>query len=164
MPSRILILAVGNPLRSDDGVAWYAADLLCRRLSPDAAEIIFVHQLVPELAERVSQTDGAIFLDARQDGQPGQIIQMPVIQGAEGMYGTHMLTPAQLTALSYALFGNRPEAFEVSVTGYSFAHGEELSQIVKNALPQLVGTVVRLTKQIQHDHGENGAGSMAVSA
>jgi hydrogenase maturation protease len=164
MASRVLILAVGNPLRSDDGVAWHAADLLCRRLSPDEAEIIFVHQLMPELAERVSQADGAIFLDARQNGQPGQVIQTPVILEAEGMYSTHMLAPVQLTALSYVLFGNRSKAFEVSVTGDSFVHGEELSHAVKNALPQLVRTVVRLAKQIRRDHGINGSGNMAASA
>lgn len=164
MPSRVLILAVGNPLRSDDGVAWYAADLLSRRLSPDEAEIIFVHQLTPELAEPVSRANSAIFLDARQDGEPGQIVQTPVIEGAEGMYGTHMLTPAQLTALSYVLFGDRPKAFEVSVTGDSFAHGEELSRIVKNALPQLVESVVRLTKQIRRDLGEIGAGNSGAPA
>ncbi len=148
MTPRILIIAYGNPLCSDDGIAWHAADLLRERFSPDKAEIICVHQLIPELAESVSQAQGAIFLDAGQIGVPGEICQARVAQGTEVLFGTHMLTPAQLMTLSHVLYGNSPNAYEVSVTGESFAHGEQLSRKVKSALPQLIEVIDRIAQQI----------------
>jgi hydrogenase maturation protease len=149
MAVRVLILAYGNPLRSDDGVAWHAAELLRQRLSSDDAEIVCVHQLTPELAEAVSHASGTIFIDAREDGEPGQICEARVAQDAEGMCGTHMFAPSQLMALCNTLYGNRPEAYEVSVTGESFTHGEDLSYKLKIALPQMVAIVDRLARRVQ---------------
>lgn len=146
---RILIIAFGNPLRGDDGVAWHVADLLHERLSSDEVQILSVHQLTPELAECVSQAGGAIFLDARQNGKPGYVSWTRVVQRPGNIYGTHMLTPAQLVALSYALYRNRTDAYEVSVTGESFAHGEALSDNVKCSLPQMIVLVDRLTQQMK---------------
>jgi hydrogenase maturation protease len=149
MTARILILAYGNPLRSDDGIAWHAAELLRKRLSSDEAQIVCVHQLMPELAETISNAGGTIFIDAREDGEPGQICEGRVAQNAEDMYGTHTLTPSQMMDLCSALYGNRPEAYEVSATGESFTHGEELSHRLENALPQMVELVNGLARKIQ---------------
>lgn len=149
MAARILIVAYGNPLRGDDGVAWHVAELLRGELSPDEAEILCVHQLMPELAESVSRSSGTIFIDARENGEPGQIYQARVAQQAETSFSTHVLTPAQVMALADALYGNRPEAYELSVPGESFLHSEELSPTLKSALPQMVEAVHHLTTQLQ---------------
>lgn len=160
MIPRILIIAFGNPLRGDDGVAWHAADLLRERLSWDEVQIVCAHQLTPELAECVSQAAGAIFLDARQNGKPGYVSWTRVVQRPGNIYGTHMLTPTQLTALSYALYGNWTDAYEVSVTGESFTHGEALSDNVKRSLPQMIDLVDRLTKQMQHSAARTGGANI----
>src|SRR5579862_9528285 len=54
MPAKILIIAYGNPLRCDDGIAWRAADALAQKLSDSDVEIVRLHQLAPELAETIS--------------------------------------------------------------------------------------------------------------
>lgn len=164
MAHRVLIVAYGNPLRSDDGVAWHAADLLRERLSPNEAEIVCVHQLTPELAESMSQAGGAIFLDARQSGEPGQICHTRVIPETRTVHGTHTLTPAQLAALTNALYGTTVDAYEVALTGESFAHGEGLSDTVEEALPLLVEVVEQVTEQIQQGHRETGVGDIAEQA
>jgi hydrogenase maturation protease len=145
---RILIIAYGNPLRSDDGFAWHTAGLLREKLSSDNIEIVCLHQLTPELAESLSRAEDAIFLDARVDGKPGNIHWTPVPREAEGPACSHTLTPAQLLVLSDLLYGVAPEAYEVSVTGESFTHGEQLSHTVKNTLPRVVEIIDRITKQI----------------
>src|SRR5215471_13501794 len=68
----VLVIACGNPLRCDDGVAWHAADRLRSRL-PSTAQIMCVHQLTPELAEDISRADLVVFLDASKQGQPGAV-------------------------------------------------------------------------------------------
>jgi hydrogenase maturation protease len=164
---RILIIAYGNPLRSDDGIAWRAADLLRRELSSDDVEIICVHQLTPELAESVSYVEDTIFLDARANGKPGKICWARVPVGAASPASTHILTPAQLMVLSGLLYGVAPRACEVSVTGESFAHGEKLSHKVKNALPRLVEFVDLLTRQIllgPKDKSASGAGHVSTES
>jgi len=149
MAARILIVAYGNPLRGDDGIAWHVAELLRRKLSSDEADILCVHQLMPELAEAVSRSSGTIFIDSREDGEPGQIYQARVAQQADTSFSTHVLTPAQVMALADALYGNGPEAYELSATGESFQHSEELSERLKTALPQMVEAVHHLTTQFQ---------------
>src|SRR5580692_9704194 len=61
---RVLLVAYGNPLRSDDGVAWHAADLLSRKIPESEVEILCLHQLGPELAETVRHFELVLFLDA----------------------------------------------------------------------------------------------------
>ena len=46
-----LVIALGNPLREDDGVGWAVASVLQR--SKDV-RVLVVHQLAPEMAEEVS--------------------------------------------------------------------------------------------------------------
>jgi Ni,Fe-hydrogenase maturation factor len=48
--TRVLIIAYGNPMRSDDGLAGRAADGLEGKYPPSEVEMLRVHQLAPELA------------------------------------------------------------------------------------------------------------------
>ena len=68
---RVLIIAYGNPLRSDDGVGWIVAEELRRRLASPEVEVLQLQQLLPEVAESVSRAETVIFVDASCDGEPG---------------------------------------------------------------------------------------------
>ena len=142
--SRVLIIAYGNPLRSDDGIAWRAADELKRKAGSAAAEIICVHQLMPELAEQVSHAENVIFLDASCKGEPGTITCQPVSAQSTDAQFWHQLTPDSLLALSAQLFGTAPRAFSASFSGESFDHGDTLSQTAIVGLPLLVARVSEL--------------------
>jgi hypothetical protein len=69
-PESILVIAWGNPLREDDGVAWHVLEAL-RALRPHPAlpalHLRHAHQLVPEMAECVSRATGVVFVDARRE-------------------------------------------------------------------------------------------------
>ena len=78
VPDAVLVIAWGNPLREDDGVAWHVVEGL-RRLQPRPSlpllRLRHAHQqLTPELAEPVSHAAGVVFVDARRDGTPGQVL------------------------------------------------------------------------------------------
>jgi hydrogenase maturation protease len=153
MAPRILIVAYGNPLRCDDGIAWHVADLLRKRLSPSTADIVCAHQLTPEFAETLSQARGAIFIDAREGGEPGRIYQAQVVTAADSINGTHVLAPSQVAAICSALYGVSPEACEISVAGECFAHGEQLSCRLKDALPEIAAIVSLLIAEMEQRPG-----------
>ena len=146
MAPRILIVAYGNPLRSDDGIAWHAAEILRRQFPPPPIEILCVHQLAPELAEAASRVDDLIFIDAACDGEPGRIDVAEVGPAGEPASFSHQLTPGQIVALCQQLYDVLPRAFTISIAGKSFEHGDALSDELRAVLPRLVGKVRELVE------------------
>jgi hydrogenase maturation protease len=145
---RILIIAYGNPMRSDDGLAWRAADALKKKLAGADVEILRLHQLAPELAETVTRAKAVIFVDAaapnKTNGQPGEVCLSPVetIEGPPRF--SHQLSPAAVVGLARQFYGINPRAFTVTLTGQNFDHGEALSPVVAAALPALVAQIEEL--------------------
>jgi hydrogenase maturation protease len=144
MPPRSLIIAYGNPLRNDDGVAWHAAPQFQKEFAANEVEVVCVHQLAPELAERAAQVEDVIFVDASGSGEPGQVRCCEVTGELLASNFTHWLTPPQLIALAHSLYNAHPRAVIVSVAGENFDHGDTLSTAVRSALPQLVQSVTAL--------------------
>jgi hydrogenase maturation protease len=144
--ARVLIVACGNPLRCDDGLAWRAVEGLHRRLVQDV-EIIAQHQLTPELALPVSQAARVLFLDAASHGQPGELSCEPVLLiQASGAF-THNVSPASILSLCQELYDKAPQAYVISLRGEWFDYGETISATVEAALPSFVDLVVRLTRE-----------------
>ena len=157
---RILIVAYGNPLRCDDGIAWRAAEMLESKFPASEVEILQLHQLAPEVADAVRQRDLVVFLDAaclEVDGknQPGDIClrEIPnpdVTSPATGQF-SHVYSPEKVLHLARELYQASPKAYVLTVTGEDFGHGDGLSGPVKAALPALLAKV----EQIIGDHLSN---------
>lgn len=139
----ILVIAYGNPLRCDDGIAWQAAEEI-RRVLPSAAEIICVHQLTPELAEAASRADLVIFLDATTTGDPGSVLCQPISAESGDLRFSHSLTPRAILAICDRLYSAKPRGFLISLRGECFDHGERVSPTVINAIPLVVAHVSEL--------------------
>jgi hydrogenase maturation protease len=144
---RVLILAYGNPLRSDDGIAWRAADALEAKLPKYEVEILRLHQLGPELAEIASRSEFIIFLDAASvpSSLPGEIrveeIGSERTDPREASPFSHVLSPQTVITLADTLYGAHPKAILITVTGANFDHGESLSPSVEAALPVLIDRI-----------------------
>lgn len=137
-----LVIGYGNPLRSDDGFGWHAGRRLGRELAGHDVEVITCHQLTPELAERLSQSQCAVFIDADAQGNPGDIHCRAVRpQVAASSTFTHLCTPSGLLASAERLYGHSPQAVVITVSAQSFALGESLSPVVSAALPKVVDQV-----------------------
>ena len=148
----ILIIAYGNPLRSDDGVAWRAADLLAEKLHAPDVEILRLHQLTPELADRLRGFDRVIFVDAAlsedPDMEPGTVrVEEVAAATPDPARFSHAFSPQKVLGLAAELYGVRPHAFVVTVTGANFDHGDSLSAAVADALPDLISTIERLVQE-----------------
>lgn len=142
--SRVLILAFGNPLRSDDGVAWHAARALEGKFPESAVGIVCLHQLAPELAETVSRAERVIFVDAATAGNDNAgSVQAKEIHADDASSSrsasfSHSFSPSGLLGLALHLYGAAPRAFCVTMTGSRFDHGESLSPAVAAALPDFI--------------------------
>jgi len=149
---RVLIVAYGNPLRCDDGIAWRAADALAPKVSASEVEILRLHQLTPELADTVRIFHAVIFVDAascdRSQNKPG-MIRLEEIRGgtSEPARFSHVLSPKKVLDLALQLYGASPSAFVITVAGKNFGHGDSLSAPVASALPELVARIEHLIKQ-----------------
>lgn len=139
-----LILACGNPLRGDDAVGWLIADALQRECTSADIEIEAAHQFVPEMAERISQAEIVIFVDASASRSPGMVGSQRVTASrlaAETF--THELDPQTLLALAEALYGRAPgRAFSLSVGAESFELNEGLSEAAKASIPKAVDAIL----------------------
>lgn len=145
----VLVIAYGNPLRSDDGVAWRAGEVLREKFSGSEVEVTRLHQLGPELAEAVSRAVAVVFVDASAQGEPGTVQCEPVrTEDAEISRLSHAVSPAAVMALASQLYGARPPAFCATVTGQNFGHGETLSPVAEAALPAFVGRIKELVQSL----------------
>jgi hydrogenase maturation protease len=132
-----ILLACGNPLRGDDGVAVYLARQLEASPGDRPVEILCFQQWTPELAERISHAEMAIFVDASAVIAPGEI-QLQSLEAIPGRRGvtTHSMNPPQLLALAQRLYGRAPErAFLLTIGGESFAHDRHLSKKASESIP-----------------------------
>jgi hydrogenase maturation protease len=146
--SKTLILAYGNPLRGDDGLAWQAADQLESVFIGGEVEIIKLHQLAPELAEVASRYERVIFIDAAEAaaGRPAGDVRVEEITSADAGHFSHHISPACVVALGDRLFGRRPQAFYATVAAECFDPGEVISDVVAEALPELIDRIKLLVQ------------------
>jgi len=156
VPARILIIAYGNPLRSDDGVAWRAAETLEGKFSASDVEILRLHQLAPEVADDLRQRDLVVFLDAAcvqgADQDKAGEIRLHEISAKDPTESpptqfTHVFSPAKVIEFARQLYGVTPKAIVITVVGQHFGHGESLSPAVANALPELIAVIEHLVQQ-----------------
>jgi hydrogenase maturation protease len=137
--AKVLVIACGNPLRCDDGLAWVAADELKSIAFRDPPAIHTCFQLTPELACEVSTASTVIFLDASRIGEPGSVCSMEVLPIQEPAVFTHDCSPACVLALSQQLYGKLPSrSICVSMSGQCFDHGDRLSTRILESLPSLI--------------------------
>lgn len=132
--STALIIGYGNPLRSDDGIGWRSAELLAECLAGQDVEVIPCHQLTPELAEPLSRSMRAVFIDADTQGKPGRIRRRVVrAETAAASAFTHTCTPSGLLASARQLYGHSPQAIAITVTAQSFEYGGSLVRRVRRS-------------------------------
>ena len=143
--AKVLIVGYGNPLRSDDAIGLVAADNLSAIPSiacDSSIEIIKCHQLMPELSEKIANSDFVIFIDAAAASQgdyPGSLNSFEIeFDPKSSVTLGHHCTPSELVSFSVALLGGRPKALAVSLTAASFDYGETLTEAVQGGISPLI--------------------------
>jgi hydrogenase maturation protease len=143
-PTRCLILACGNTLRSDDGVGPWLAQWAEKRFRgrPDL-HILSRQQWTPELAEDISRAEAVLFIDCSIESPPGLVKLASVEPVAARPFATgpglatHHMDAAALLELTRGLYATLPRnALLLTVGAGSTELGEQFSAEVEAALPQ----------------------------
>jgi hydrogenase maturation protease len=153
---KTLVIGYGNCSRTDDGVGWFVIEEL-QKLALPGVELLTSHQLTVDHAETVSQYDTVIFVDASTP-ESRQLVTRTEVQANLQVHAVaHYLTPADLLALSQALFGHAPHAILFSIRGDDFSFGTALSPATERAARGVVRQIVRLASSLQqHETGSKG--------
>ncbi len=117
---RVLLIAVGNPLRRDDGIAHRVLDILDPGLAARATALA-VHQLTPEISEDFSRHEVVIVIDA--DLQPGEAYLEEVPEPDRPTALGHELGAAEVAALASKLYDWKGACVLCHVPGADFAEG-----------------------------------------
>jgi hydrogenase maturation protease len=153
----ILVIGYGNELRGDDGAGPAAAKVLRRELPGNTVEVLTVHQLLPELSQRLSRSAIAIFIDADWTVPPGQICKKTLTANNDGAKTIgHHQSPEGLLTMADELYGHAPTAILFNVGAENFGFHQHLSKPVRRAIPKLVEQVVHIVQQaaaqMEHHH------------
>jgi len=152
MSGRALVIGYGNPLRADDGLGWQVGQQLAAEVSSDEVSVMPVHQLTPELAEPISRARLAVFVDAREGPDPGQVRCEEVRPASQTDPSfSHDLDPPSVLELARILYGQCPHAVLVTVDGDDFGYGAGLSPVVRAAVPEVIRMVTALLRDLTPD-------------
>jgi hydrogenase maturation protease len=143
---RILVIGYGNTLRRDDGVGREVAAAASSWGVP-GLKSLEVQQLTPELAEPLSSTELAVFVDARL-AAGGETVEVAGVEPAASRPSlAHAGDAAGLLAMAQAIYGRQPRAWLVTVAGTDFSLGTGLSPSarrgVHEALERIAGLIER---------------------
>ncbi|NUM44380.1 MAG: hydrogenase maturation protease [Anaerolineales bacterium] len=136
-----LIIGYGNPYRRDDGFGWRVIETL-KAEPPLDTEFIETIQLMPEMAEDISHASKVVFVDATIEGTPGEIhVEKVHVEHRPPLNYTHYVAPQELLMMAELLYGHKPEACLITVTGEDFDLGEGLTAGVERAVPEAVEVI-----------------------
>jgi len=116
---RTLLIAAGNSLRRDDGVALAVLEML-------DAESLAVFQLTPEVAADLAGYDTVIFIDADTGAAELKIEPMDESRSPSGAF-THVSAPSEIVTLARSLYGFEGRALVCRIPVKDLSHGEGLS-------------------------------------
>jgi hydrogenase maturation protease len=142
MNADTLVIGYGNADRQDDGVGWHILKALAEKLGapiPDdpgasieveseTADLMFILQIYPELAEDISHYQRVCFVDAHTSDIPEEISWIALSPEYEKSPLTHHMSPKTVLSITGTIYDQTPEAILVSVRGFHFEFERELSQ------------------------------------
>ncbi len=137
---RTVIIAIGNPLRGDDGIAHLIVDRLAAR--PGGIAVRHVHQLTPEVAAEIAEFDRVIFVDA--DPAAAGVLIQPLSPCPSAAAFTHVARPSDVIALAERLYGFAGKALLCRVPAADMSAGTTLTGV---ALARAEIAVDRITDQ-----------------
>lgn len=139
----VLVIGFGNVLRGDDGVGPVVADTVARwNLAGVLAQSL--HQLVPELAEPISNSRNVIFVDADLTCASDSVTTISIDPGSTTTPIGHVSDPGQLLALARDLFGLCPRAYLIRIPVAKINLSESLSPLAEAGVNEALARIAIL--------------------
>lgn len=127
-----LIVGIGQVFRGDDS-AGHRIAMALQEEDPAGFRALAVHQLLPELVAQVHQASRVLFIDATVD--PRRCLQWaalavePIQAALLSQPFSHQLNPEGVLALTLALYGHHPPAWQLLIPALQWRHGDRLSPL-----------------------------------
>ena len=116
----IWVLGYGNAGRGDDGLGPALVQALRTRGLPDL-ELSESYQLMVEHAARLAAVEAAVLVDAALTGPaPFSFRAVTAGGGVPAHFSTHVVTPEDLVALAFTLYGRCARTFLLGIRGEQF--------------------------------------------
>jgi hydrogenase maturation protease len=157
---RPVVIGVGNPSRSDDGIGWAVATAAGHRLG-QAVDVRWCDGEPGRLLDAWADADLVVVVDAICSGaEPGAIRLLSPSAAESGRSGAHLGTHAlgvrQAAALGRAL-GRIPRSLMiVGIEGHDHGFGDTLSEPVAAAVEPAVDLVASIVRGAPQRHGTAG--------
>lgn len=136
----ILIFAYGNPSRGDDALGSAILELLDKHERDidknKDFDLLVDFQLQIEHALDLAQREVVLFIDASVSCTPPYAFQQLQAQ-RDDSYTTHAMSPVSVLAVYQQIHQQPPPpSYLLTIRGYEFALGQEMSQLAKSNLQQ----------------------------
>jgi len=127
----MLIVGIGNPIRSDDGIGNYVCEKI-NSMNVPGVETLRVHQLELEFIETFSIYDVVMIVDASVNGSDAEIT--PLEEVRPSIPSSHHMRPDELKSITELTMNSSLNFILCTVKGVNFDFGEELSETaIRNA-------------------------------
>ena len=131
--TKILLMAIGNCGRGDDGLGWKFADLLQEKKNENI-NIEYRYQLQVEDAELICYYDTIIFADASHEKQAEGFEIKPCIAAGHFYYSSHIQSPETIMFLANNLNKKYTEAYAIAISGNDWELKTSLSAAAEKNL------------------------------
>jgi hydrogenase maturation protease len=147
------VIGYGNSLAGDDAVGFYTVQKLVGLELPAGVKVKYVHQLMPEHAEEISENDIVIFIDAEISENAGELRcrKISCNELFDSGSSSHEYTLDSILLLTQQLYGKIPVIYLITVVGSSFLTGDSLSMEVENRISDVVNNVFEIINSIYNN-------------
>ena len=133
----VLLVAMGNRERGDNGIGWEFADTI-ESLGYDFLDLEYREQLFVEDAKLISGYDVVIFVDASYQKFGGGFEMGRCFAASHGFYFSNAQAPPAMLYLAKKLYEKSPKAYLLNISGEEF---EEQPSLSNEALKNLQSAV-----------------------
>jgi hydrogenase maturation protease len=164
MTQRIVVLGVGNELRSDDAVGLVVARGVAERPLPPNVDVVEGHTGGINLLFELEQTDWAVIVDAvDMGGEPGDVAVFDAeeadVRVVERVASLHHVSLADVLELA-RLTGVRTRVTIVGIQPQTTLPGEKLSEAVAARVDEVVELVRRMVLAEGGQEAHSGSGKV----
>jgi hydrogenase maturation protease len=152
--AKFLVFGIGNPGRRDDGLGPKLIEQIGGAEFPNMLNVAgeFRYQLNVEDALTMRDFDVVVFADASRSGEEPVTIS-EIDPAAEITITTHAMSPASVVALCLELYGRAPRSYLLSIRGYDWDVGEDLSPTAEQNLEKAMDVLMEFFGQLKESKG-----------
>lgn len=141
------LLAMGNILMGDDGIALHLAGLLEERLNSLGIELIYGETDIGYCITRITEEDYIILLDAAEFGrEPGEISLQPFreMPAYRREFTSHCISFLDLIHLYYPAIDGIVIKIQIAYLGFCYGPSDQLKNRSENMIKQLLGVLLKI--------------------